>query len=62
MARQDYFTHFETSQSLGGAKKGDPREKLSDHLQVELGLSHMCPKLGSNPQQGGDRVIKSTKD
>ena len=24
--RQDYFTHFEPSQSLGGAKTGDPRQ------------------------------------
>ena len=23
-ARQDYFTHFEPSQSVGGAKTGDP--------------------------------------
>ena len=27
MPRQDYFTHFEQSQSLGGAITGDPREK-----------------------------------
>ena len=40
-ARQDYFTHFETSQSLGGAKTGDPREKPPDHPQAELGLSLM---------------------
>ena len=39
-SRQDYFTHFERSQSLGGAKKGDPREKPY-HPQAELGLSHM---------------------
>ena len=38
---QDYFTHFEPSQSLGGAKMGDPREKLPDHPQAELGLSNM---------------------
>ena len=41
MARQDYFTHFEPSQSLGGAKMGDPREKTPEHPQAELGLSHM---------------------
>ena len=40
-ARQDYFTHFEPSQSLGGEKTGDRREKPPDHPQVELGLSHM---------------------
>ena len=39
--RQDYFTHFEPSQSLGGAKTGDPQEKTPDHLQAELGLSHI---------------------
>ena len=26
-ARQDYFTHMEPSQSIGGEKTGDPREK-----------------------------------
>ena len=31
-ARQGYFTHFESSQSLGGAKMGDPREKPPDHM------------------------------
>ena len=41
MARQDYFTHFEPSQSVGGAKTGDPREKIPDHPQAELGLPHM---------------------
>ena len=40
-ARQDYFTHFEPSQSVGGAKAGDPREKPPDHPQAELCLSHM---------------------
>ena len=34
-AHHDYFTHFEQSQSLGGAKMGDPREK------TELGLPHV---------------------
>ena len=37
-ARQDYFTHFEPSQSLGWAKTGDPREKLPNHPQTELSL------------------------
>ena len=40
-ARQDYFTHSEPSQLLGGAKMGDPREKTPNHPQAELGLSHM---------------------
>ena len=48
-ASQDYFTHFEPSHSLGGAKTGD-QEKPPDHPQAELNLSHR-PKLGSDPQQ-----------
>ena len=35
MACQDYFTHFEPSQSLGGMKTGDPQEKPPDHPQAE---------------------------
>ena len=41
MTRQDYCTHFETSQSVGWAKTGDPQEKTPDISQAELGLSHM---------------------
>ena len=41
MACQDYFTHFELSQSSkGGAKRGGPREKPPDHPQAEL-VSHV---------------------
>ena len=43
---QDYFTHFEPSQSYGGQKTGDPRAKPSDHPQAKLGLSHISPELG----------------
>ena len=39
-ARRDYFTHFEPSQSLGGAKTGDPRDKPPEHPQAEL-VSHV---------------------
>ena len=49
--RQDYLTHLEPSQSVGGEKTADPREKLPDHPQAELGLSHMWPELGSNSQR-----------
>ena len=41
MAHQDFFTHFGQSQSLDGAKTGDPREKTSEHSPAELGLPHM---------------------
>ena len=40
-AHQDHFFHFEPSQSLGGAKTGNHREKTPDHPQTELGLSHV---------------------
>ena len=33
---QDHFSSFETGQSVGGAKTGEPPE----NLQAELGLSH----------------------
>ena len=56
-ARQVYFTHFEQSQSFAGAKTGDPREKTTDYPQAEHGLSHMWPKLGSNPQRLDDRAV-----
>ena len=34
------FHSLEPSQSLGGAKTGDPQEKPPDHPKAELGLSH----------------------
>ena len=42
-ACQDYFTHFEPSQSLDGAKTEYPQEKIPDHPQAQLGLSHKAP-------------------
>ena len=36
MTCQDYFTHFEPSQSLSGAKMGDPQEKPPDYPQADL--------------------------
>ena len=56
-----YFTYFELSQSLGRVKMGDPQEKTSDHPQAELGLSHMWPELGSNPQQWDDKRFRMLK-
>ena len=61
IACQDYFTHFEQSQSIDGAKMGNPWEKLPDHPQAEHGLSHMWPELGSTLQWWDDegfRVLK----
>ena len=46
---QDYFSSYETGQSVGGAKTGEPREKPPDTPEAKLGLSHMWPERGSNP-------------
>ena len=50
---QDYFSSYETGQSIGGAKTGDqnPEKNHLTHPQAELGLSHMWPERGSNPHQ-----------
>ena len=37
-ANQDYFTYFEPSQSLGGAKTGDPREKQLTACKQNLAI------------------------
>ena len=49
-ACQDYFTHFEPSQSIGGVKTGDPQEKQPDRQQAKLDLSNMWHERNSNPQ------------
>ena len=61
MACQNYFTHFELSQLLGGTKTGDPREKTPGHPQAELGLYHMWPELGLNPQPWDDKRFRAPK-
>ena len=53
---QDYFSSYETSQSVGGApgvgrKRENPEKNHLTHPQAELGLSHMWPERGSNPHQ-----------
>ena len=60
-ARQYYFTHFKPSQSWGGAKTGDRREKQSDFPQAELGLSHMWSQLGSNPERWDNKRFRALK-
>ena len=48
LMRMDKSTrHFGPSQSVGGRKTGDPREKPPEHPQAELSL----PELGPNPQR-----------
>ena len=48
---QDYFSSYETGQSVGGAKMEEFQEKHLTHPQAELGLSHMWPERDSNPHQ-----------
>ena len=48
---QDYFSSYETGQSVGGRKREDPEKNHLAHPQAELGLSHMWPDRGSNPHQ-----------
>ena len=48
---QDYFSSYETGQSVGGRKRENPEKNHLAHLQAELGLSHMWPERGSNPHQ-----------
>ena len=50
---QDYFSSYETGQSVGGRKREIPEKKKKHlaHPQAEVGLSHMLPARGSNPHQ-----------
>ena len=47
----------------GELKMGDPREKRKtpDHPQANLGLPHMWPELGSNPQLWDDEWLRVLK-
>ena len=38
---QDYFSSYETGQSVGGRKWENPQKNHLAHPQAELGLSHM---------------------
>ena len=48
---QDFFSSYETGQSVGGAKTGESEKNHLTHPQAELGLSHMWPERGSNPHR-----------
>ena len=48
---QDYFSSYETGQSVGGRKREIPEKKHLAHPQAEVGLSHMLPARGLNPHQ-----------
>ena len=46
---QDYFSSYETGQSVGVRKRENPEKNHLAHLQAEHGLSHMWPVRGSKP-------------
>ena len=48
---KDYFSSYETGQSVGGRKRENPVKNRLAHPQVELGLSHMWPVRGWNLHQ-----------
>ena len=48
---QDYFSSYETGQSVGGLKQENPKKNHLTHPQAEHGLSHMWLERGSNPHQ-----------
>ena len=51
---QDYFSSYETDQSLGGRKRRkreDPDKNHLAHPKKEFRFSHMWPERGSNPHQ-----------
>ena len=39
---QDYFSSYETGQSVGGRKRENSEKNHLEHPQAELGLSHLC--------------------
>ena len=41
---QDYFSSYETGQSVGGRKRENPEKNHLTHPQAKLGLSHMWPE------------------
>ena len=46
---QDYFSSYETGQSLGGAKTGEPREKTPDTAASRIWLVSHVARAGLEP-------------
>ena len=59
MVCPDYFIHFEPSQSQGGAKTGDPREKNSWPPTSRTWFVSHWPDLVSNPHRWDDLLFRS---
>ena len=46
---QDYFSSYETGQSVGGRKRDNPEKKHVAHPQAELDLYHYVAGTGLGP-------------
>ena len=57
---QDYFSSYETGQSVGGAKTGDPREKPSDTTASRTWLVSHVARAGLKPIP--DTAVRSSSD
>ena len=54
---QDYFSSYETGQSVGGRKWENPEKNHLAHPQAELGLSHMWPlRARSHTRHSGEMI------
>ena len=57
---QDYFSSYETGQSVDGRKREDPEKNHLAHPQAKLGLSHMWPERDISRQAWQDRSAMLT--
>ena len=46
---QDYFSSYETGQSVGGVKQEYPMQNHLAHMQAEFNLSQKMPCVGLKP-------------
>ena len=57
-----FHSFWAESMVRGWGSMGDPREKKThDHLQAEIGLSHIWPKLGSKSERWDDKRFRALK-
>ena len=53
----DYFSSYESGQSVGGRKREIPEKKHLAHPQAEVGLSHMLPARGSTHNRHRGQIL-----
>ena len=57
---QDYFSSYETGQSVGGRERENPEKKHLVHPQAELGLTQMLPERHFNRSATGAAYCGNT--